>query len=126
MSSPDEHLKTLLEGKTRKRQKKPKRNIPIDPSKLGDLCETEPVTIAKLVGYKNASRQLLREDLISLILGEMDAPVDCLQEPRTLIYAYVKANKSIMASLMRCDLHCPACPHHTVMECFTVNRDLVE
>jgi hypothetical protein len=132
MRSIDERLKELLARTTPRKvrkgrkPKKPKGYTPIDPSCLAGLCETELVAIAHLAGYKTASRQMLPEDLISLILGEADEPTDCLAEPRGMIHSYVKVNTSIMASMMPCDLHCPTCPHHMVVECFTVNRDLVE
>jgi hypothetical protein len=132
MRSIDERLKDLLARtatkttRTGKKPRKPKGYTPIDTSNLEGLCETELVAIAKFAGYRTASRQMLPEDLISLILGEADEPIDCLAEPRGLLHSYVKANTSIMASMMPCDLHCPTCPHHMVVECFTVNRDLVE
>jgi hypothetical protein len=132
MRSIDERLKALLAReaptglKKGRRPRKLKGHIPVDVTQLRGLCETELVAIARLVGYKHASRQMLPEDVITLILGEADEPLDSLSEPRGRIYTYVKANESIMASLMPCDLHCPTCPHHQVVECFTVNRDLVE
>jgi hypothetical protein len=132
MRSIDERLNSLLQRKPARKRKKPARYRPkrgetaVDITKLQQLNETELVTIAREAGYESASRQLLREDLIDLILGERDVPSDPLEGPRRKIYSYVKGNERIMPSQMPCDLHCPTCPHHQVVECFTVNRDMVE
>lgn len=132
MRSIDDRLRSLLsrEAPAKKqrtvRRRKRKTDHVIDVTRLCDLSETELVAVAHLAGYKTASRQMLRDDLIALILGEADEPMDCLSGPRELTYAYVKANEAIMASMMPCDLHCPTCPHHQVVECYTTNRDLVE
>jgi len=132
MRSIDDRLKDLLARKAPakmkrpKKPKKPKGYLPLDLLRLGELCETELVEVAHVVGYPTASRQMLPEDLIALILGEADDPMDCLSTIRETVHTYVRENASIMASMMPCDLHCPTCPHHQVVECFNVNRDLVE
>jgi hypothetical protein len=129
MAPPDELLKKLLaRGEPKKpvtTRRKRTKEAPIDTTRLGELCESELVLIAHSAGHAAASRQLLREDLISLILGELNDPVDALETPRRLLHEFVKKHP-VMVSQMPCGLDCPHCDHHTVVECFVSNRDLIE
>jgi hypothetical protein len=85
------------------------------------MSVSELVEVARLAGYEHASRQLLPEDLIALILGELDDPEDPLASIRAKIFDFVDGNQRILRSQMRCDLYCPACPHNMVVECYTDN-----
>jgi hypothetical protein len=133
MSSADERLRKLTAGasppkkKTRRRPtKKTPTAHPVDLTLLEEMSESELVAVARLVGYPTASRRLLPEDLISLILGEVDEPPeDPLVDIREKIFDFVDGNQRILRSQMSCDLHCPTCPHHKVVECYTVNQDKV-
>ncbi len=129
--SVDDRLRSLIDRpdravKKQKPRRRKKNEYDIDVTRLDGLSESELVVIAQMAGYHKASRHLHRDDLINLILGEADDCLDVLAPAREMIYAYVKANERIMRSQMPCDLHCPTCPHHQVVECFTANRDLVE
>ena len=132
MRSIDERLRDLLARASPKkkpktvRRRKVKGDCEVDPTRLKELCETELVTIAHMVGYRHASRQMLPEDLIALILGQYDEPEDPLEVQRELLNAHVRGNARIMASQMPCDLRCPTCPHHQLVECFFDNQNLVE
>tara|TARA_R110002126_G_scaffold43113_11_gene123830 strand:- start:379 stop:597 length:219 start_codon:yes stop_codon:yes gene_type:complete len=69
------------------------------------------------------------DDLIAIITGEAEEEpgIDILSSIRDSINTFVQGNRSIIAiSQMRCDLQCLQCPHHQVVECYTVNQDLVE
>ena len=129
MAPPDELLKKLLAREEPKKpvttRRKRTKEPPIDMTRLGELCESELVLIAHSAGHDTASRQLLREDLIALISGELDKPSDALEQQRQLLHAFVKRHP-VMVSQMPCGLDCPRCDHHTVVECFVSNRDLVE
>lgn len=110
--------------KPRKRRKT-KDEREIDVTRLAEVSDTELVLIAQRMGYETVSRQMPSEDIIDIILGAINSPEDVLTPVRETIYAFVKAN-AIMVSTMPCDLNCPACPHHMVVECYSTNRDLVE
>ena len=135
--SIDDRLKSLLrrdpvipKKKLRKKKRRRKKtDIIIDPTALHECSESELVAITHELGFEDTSRAMTRDDLIEVILGQSDEEpgVDILGSVRSKIYAYVKGNRSmISAAEMRCDLHCPTCPHHRVVECYTVNQDLVE
>ena len=111
------------------RFRKRKDTYYIDPTRLDECGESELVAISHLLGFENTSRAMTRDDLIELILGEAEEElgVDILSDVRTTIHAYVNGNRSLISPVeMRCDLHCPTCPHQRVVECYTVNQDLVE
>jgi hypothetical protein len=110
----------------KKKTKKSSGEFSVDLSALPSLSESELVSIAHLVGYENASRGMHRDDLIDLIISGASDCDDVLAPIREVIYSFVKGNERIMRSQMPCDLHCPTCPHHQVVECFTTNRDLVD
>ena len=102
------------------RRRKKKEPFDLDLTRLEEASDTELVQIANYLGYDNASRQLHRDDLIDLILGEEINVEDPLQKIRDRTYAYVTAHRrSISASAMNCDFYCPACPHNKVVECYT-------
>ena len=106
----------------RRKQKEPD----IDLTKLDEMSDSELVAAALLVGHEHASRAIVREDLIALILGEVDEIEDVLQPIREKTYNFVKGNRSVMKSLVDCDMYCPACPHHKVVDCYTDNHDIVD
>jgi hypothetical protein len=127
----DNRLKQLLNKKDpppprRTRRKKKVKGPTVDLELLPYMSESELVEIARLAGYSNASRQLLPEDLIALILGELpEEPADSLEQIRERIFDFVDGNQRILRSQMTCDLYCPTCPHNKVVECYVVNRDKV-
>jgi hypothetical protein len=108
-------------GRRRKREQK------IDLTRLHECSDTELVQIARAIGFNGAGRHLLREDLTALILGELDGdPEDAIADIRERIYNYVRGNRRIMISQLSCDLHCPACPHIKILECYSENHDKVD
>lgn len=127
----DDRLRKLINRRVPARVKKPptrrkaRDEEEVDVTRLSELSHTELVLISQRAGYRDASRQLPREDLIDLILGALDAPEDVLAPYRKAIHTFVTQNE-IMVSGMPCDLDCPNCTHHWVVECFADNRDLVE
>lgn len=132
MNTTDSRLKKLLQDKDKERQagaKKKKKisGTDVDISKVDEMSESELVEYARLVGFEEASRQLPREELIDLILGTRETvPEDPVQAIRERTFRYVQANKSLMASQMPCDLHCPTCPQRIVVACYADNSDLVD
>jgi len=134
----DERLRDLINREplepTKKRRKRRKRKLkkgeyPIDPTRLDECSDSELVEIAQYMGFENVSRAMMRDDIISLILGDEDEEpgMDLLAGIRRKIFAYVEGNRSMMpVAQMRCDLHCPTCPHQMVVDCYTVNQDLVD
>ena len=134
----DDRLQDLIRQEPRQPTKKPRkgrRRKPkkgehqIDPTRLDECSDSELVAIAQYMGFENVSRALMRDDIIDLILGKEgeEAGMDLLGDIRKKIYAYVQGNRSMMpVDQMRCDLHCPTCPHQMVVDCYTVNQDLVE
>lgn len=133
----DERLKDLLQRDPitpkkqprRRRRRSRKTDINFDPTRLEECSESELVAIAQYMGFEHVSRAMVREDIIELILGqsEEEPGVDLLADIREKIYTYVEGNRSMMpVSQMRCDLNCPLCPHQQVVDCYTVNQDLVE
>lgn len=110
--------------KPRKRRKTKDEND-IDVTRLTEVSDTELVTIANQMGYETVSRQLPRDDIIDIILGSVEPPQDPLLPIREGTHNFVQKNEVMVASLP-CDLDCPNCTHHWVVECFTDNRDLVD
>lgn len=107
--------------------KKKAEPFTLDVTKLDAMSHTELVQVCRTLGFEHASRQLLREDLVGLILGEVEGEViDPLSGVREKTHAFIEGNRSLMASLMRCDLNCPTCPHDIVVECYAVNHQKVE
>jgi len=98
----------------------------VDVTRLHEASHTELVQLAHKAGYPDVSRQVLEEDIIALLLGEAAHVEDPLQEVRERTYDFVQGNRRIMASQLSCDLYCPGCPHHKVVECYTTNRDYVD
>lgn len=131
MPSLDERLRNLINKRMPSRRKKPRKHRKtkderdVDVTRLHELSETELVLIAQRAGYETASRQTPRDELIDLILGSTEPPEDALGPIREKIHRFVQSI-DIMASTMPCDLDCPNCTHHWVVECYTDNRDLVE
>ena len=110
----------------RRRRKKDPNDFELDPTRLGEMSESELVHIARKMGHPEASRQLLREDLEGIILGEITEVEDPLADIRERMFAYVEGNRRLMRSLLDCTLHCPTCPHNTVVACYTTNSDKIE
>ncbi len=129
MSSTDDRMRRLTKTRSTARRKKKKKKGPadvdIDLSRLEEMNETELVSVAHMMGYRMASRQLLKEDLIALILGEREEPPDPIEEIRDRIWSFVDGNQRILRSQLTCDMHCPTCPHHQVVACFAANNDKV-
>lgn len=110
-----------------KMKKKAEPPQTIDETQLTKMSHSELVQAAVLFGFPHASRQVSRDDLIDIILGvTQHEPVDPLAEIRSKTYAFVQGNRRLMISKMRCSLHCPTCPHHLVMGCYTANHDIVD
>ena len=91
---------------------------------MDEASHTELVQLARRGGYTHASRQIPREDLEELILGEHFDVEDPLEVIRERTYDYIKGN-SLMLSTLQCMTHCPSCPHEMVVNCFATNSDLV-
>lgn len=110
-----------------KMKKKAEPPQTMDETRLTEMSHSELVQAAVLIGFVHASRQVSREGLIDLILGAAQhEPADPLAEIRVKTYAFVQGNRRLMISKMRCSLHCPTCPHHKVVECYTANHDIVD
>lgn len=128
----DDRLRKLLRAKDASTKPKPRKKVgaeveDIDISKIEEMSESELVELAHAVGYETATRQLLREELIDLILGgRQTIPEDPVQSIRERTWAYVEKNTRIMRSQMPCDLDCLNCPSRTVLVCYTVNHDYVD
>lgn len=131
MASTDERLKRLINRVAPSRLKQPRKRRQtkderdIDVTRLHEVSHTELVSIAQRAGYDTVSRQLPPDDLIDIILGAAEPPQDALAPVRERIHQFVQAER-VMVSSMPCDLDCPNCPHHWVVECYTDNRDLVD
>lgn len=138
MPSPlDERLRELIQRKAitparkprKQRKRKTKGSYDIDPTRLHLCSESELVAIAHHLGHETVSRAMSDDDIIEIILGESEAEpgLDLLASIRETIHSYVNKNRSLISpAQMRCDLDCPNCPHQRVVECYTVNQDLVE
>lgn len=110
-------------------QKKPpkKKKVPqFEISAIEFMSNTELVQMCHRLGHTNATRQIPRDDLISLILGEGIEVMDPLEEIRERTHQFVQGNKRLMRAVMSCDLNCPVCPHHQVVACYTANHQKVE
>lgn len=100
---------------------------PLDETKLWTMSHSEVVQAAHTVGFAHASRAIAKNVLIGLILGELQGePADPLALIRERTFGFVRGNRSLMVSKMRCSLNCPTCPHHRVVECYTANHDIVD
>ncbi len=114
----------MAAARRRSRKKEP---FEIDLTRLDEASDTELVLIARHIGYPNASRQMVREDLIDMILGEEFDVDDPLEEIRRRTYAFVTARRrSLDPQAMKCDFYCPGCPHNKVIECYTDNHGYVD
>jgi hypothetical protein len=114
--------------KPRRKRRLRKGQFAIEPDRLDECSDTELVIIAERMGFENVSRQMLREDIISAILGDgvEDPAEDPVYEIRERIHTYVEDNRSMInVASMRCDLDCPNCPRLKVMGCFVDNQDQV-
>ena len=98
----------------------------IDLTELAEMNDSELVEVARLVGYPAASRMIPRDDLISLILGEIDEVADPIAGVRQRMYAFVQGNKTMITGKFDCDFYCPGCPHPKVVECYSDNHDLAD
>tara|TARA_B100000131_G_scaffold304437_1_gene329452 strand:+ start:1785 stop:2279 length:495 start_codon:yes stop_codon:yes gene_type:complete len=98
----------------------------LDLGKLPMMSTTEIVQACILHGHVNASRAMLREDLIDLLMGEPIDVEDPVEDIRNKTYSFVQENELMLRSQMQCDLHCPSCPNNTVVQCWTANHDLVD
>lgn len=128
----DDRLKKLLAVKDKEKAspkpKKPKKSSEpvVDLSKINDMSESELVEIAHLMGIAAASRQLPREELVDLILGMRETPLeDPIAGIRERTHRYVQTNR-VMVSQLPCDLDCPKCPVREVVACYAVNNDLFD
>ena len=111
---------------TAKKKPEPKADdFHLDLSKLEDMSNTELVSSCRASGHIHASRAMHRNDLEALLIGEPIEVEDPLVEIRETTYAFVQGNSSILKSVMKCDLHCPTCPHNKVIECWATNHDIV-
>ena len=137
MRSLDDRLKQLLATSPvvpRKKLRNPKKkkfkeDFAFDPTQLSELSESELVTIAHHLGYAKVSRAYTREDIVEIINGTVgeDSMPDVLSEVRETIHRHITEQAGrVSAAALRCDMNCPVCPHHMVVECYTTNRDLVE
>ena len=107
--------------------KKRKKNDNVDFTLLDGMSESELVAIALDRGIHGASRRMLPEDLIAVIMGSLeDSPEDPLGGVRARTYAYVHGNPRLSKAEMLCDAECLRCPQHIVMACYAVNEDLVD
>ena len=97
----------------------------LDMSKLPLMSNSELAQICARIGFPNASRSLHRDDLIGLIAGDEIDIEDPLSEQRENTFAFVSNNRKMLTSVLTCDMHCPTCPHHQVIECWSDNKDLV-
>ena len=100
---------------------------PLDETRLWEMSHSEVVQVAQMVGFEHASRAISKDELIGLILGDLQGVVDDpLDVVRSRTFAFVRGNRRLMVSKMRCSLHCPTCPHHRVVECYSANHDIVD
>jgi len=111
-----------------KKKKKEPAGLKYDPEDVVEMSESELVELAHLVGFETASRLLPREELVDLVWFQRESPVpeDQVQSIRERTAKFVQDNQRLMASSMPCNLDCPACPSRIVIECYTVNHDLVD
>jgi hypothetical protein len=108
------------------KRKKKKKELELDFSSIEFMSRTELVQVCHWLGHEDASLLLPREDLESLIVGEEVDVFDPLEEIREKTYLFVSKNERLMRSMMACDLDCSVCPHHQVVECYTINHEKVE
>ena len=99
----------------------------LDETRLYDMSTTELVQVCQHLGFAHAARHVDRDTLIGLVLGEVQGDIaDPLDTVRRKTFVFVEGNKRLMVSKMRCSLHCPTCPHHKVVECYSANHDIVD
>ena len=125
-----ERVEPTIERKVTKKRPRPKpkpeaNDFQLDLSRLEDMSDTELVSACRASGHIHASRAMHRDDLEALLIGEPIEVDDPLAEIRETTYAFVQGNSSILKSVMKCDLYCPACPHDKVIECWATNHDIV-
>ena len=106
-------------------KRKKKRQVwDLDVTKLHECNLTELVQAARRVGYPEVSRQMPRDDIEGLILGEDVHLEDPLVEVRERIHDYLHGN-SVMLSGLQCSTDCMRCPHDRVVDCYSRNHDQV-
>lgn len=123
-------IEPTVEKRAPKKRTRAKKNpepadFQLDLNKLEDMSDTELVSACRASGHTHASRAMHRDDIEALLIGEPIEVEDPLAEIRETTYAFVQGNSSILKSVMKCDLYCPACPHNKVIECWATNHDIV-
>jgi hypothetical protein len=118
MVAPDEPVKKV------KKSRKTKQAV-FDLGRIDDMSHTELVQACRDLGHAEASRQLLREDLIEILVGGEMAVEDPLESVRREIHSFVQGNKTLLEAPLKCDRNCPVCPHDMVVECYTDNNDKI-
>jgi len=99
----------------------------VDFTLLNGMSDSELVALAWEMQIEGASRMLLPEDLIDIILGNVASlPEDLLKGPRQNTYTFVHGNPRLSKAEMLCDSECYVCPHHTMLACYAINEDLVD
>lgn len=130
----DDRLKNLLANNPFTKPSKPKKekvtkenaSAKIDISRLEDMSSSELVELAHNMGYEKVSRHLSHAELVDAVLGCQIAGQDPVIEIRQAISNYVKGNTAIMASGVSCDLDCASCKRLRVIDCYTMNHDLLD
>jgi hypothetical protein len=122
---PKVEVKKAAPKKKKKVEELAEEEFDLDMGKIPLMSNSELAQICSRIGFPYASRSLHRDDLVSLIAGEDIGVDDPLEEQRTRTYGFVNNNKKMLTSVLTCDMHCPTCPHHQVVECWSDNKDLV-
>jgi hypothetical protein len=110
------------EGPMARKRKKKADEICLDFTLVNDMSTTEIAQLCQMQGHASASRQLPREDLIALLLGEPIETPDPLEVVRERTYEFTHGNTQIMPSASTCGFECFQCPHNRVVECYTANH----
>ena len=115
-----------------------KKAIETNRELLTSCSHEELVQILWKLGKPEASKQVREADAIDIIKSialhrdifsspedfiERDIE-DPVEEIRKKTFAYIN-KEQVDVSNMSCSLHCPTCPHYTVVECWTDNSDLI-
>ena len=111
--------------KVRKAASVEDKEFDLDLSKVPLMSDSEIAQICERVGMVGASRSLHRDDLVSLLVGETTGVEDPLENQRKKTFHFISNNRKMLTSVLTCDMHCPTCPHHQVVECWSDNKDLV-
>jgi len=108
-----------------RRRRRRKGYYEFDITRMEEMSHSELVEAAHLCGFKNVGRGTPADDLRSLLLGDTPPPPDQLILKRLRSAKFV-TGQSLLRTVMNCDLRCLVCPHNKVIECYSMNFDVID